>query len=87
LAHPGRERALRRFRPSGGPRARGGNGAAARVTASHGAHLPAREGGGRDGVAARRRANRPSAGKNRPPGKLDGGLPPVARFRVRGGVV
>jgi hypothetical protein len=24
LAHPGRERALRRFRPSGGPRARGG---------------------------------------------------------------
>jgi hypothetical protein len=87
LAHPGRERALRRFRPSGGPRARGGgNGAAARVTASHGVHLPARE-GERDGVSARRRANRPSAGKNRPPGKLDGGLPPVARFRVRGGVV
>jgi hypothetical protein len=24
LAHPGRERALRRFRPSDGPRARGG---------------------------------------------------------------
>jgi hypothetical protein len=47
--------------------------------------LPAREGGRRDGVAAKRRANRPSAGKNRPPGKLDGGLPPVARFLARGG--
>ena len=34
MAHPGRERALRRFWPSGGPRARGKNGAVARVTAS-----------------------------------------------------
>ena len=86
MAHPGRERALRRFRPSGGPRARG-NGAGARVTASLEGPLASERGGGRNGVAARRRANRPSAGKNRPPGKLDGGLPPVARFRVRGGVV
>ena len=87
MAHPGRERALRRFRPSGGPRARGGNGAAARVTASLEGPLASERGGERNGVAARRRANRPSAGKNRPPGKLDGGLPPVARFLVRGRVV
>jgi hypothetical protein len=68
------------------PTSEGGNGAAARVTMLLGGPLASeREGGGRDGVAARRRANRPSAGKNRPPGKLDGGLPPVARFLVRGG--
>jgi hypothetical protein len=85
LAHPGRERALRRFQPSGGPRTRG-NGAAARVTASLEGPLASERGGG-NGVAARRRANRPSAGKNRPPGRLDGGLPPVARLLVRGGVL
>ena len=61
LAHPGRECALRRFRPSGGPRARG-NGAAARVTASLEGPL-ASERGERNGVAVRRRANRPSAGE------------------------
>jgi hypothetical protein len=64
------------------PTSEGGNGAAARVTALLGAPLASEREGGKG-----RRANRPSAGKNRPPGKLDDGLPPVARFLVRGGVV
>jgi hypothetical protein len=56
------------------------------VTASLEGPLASERGG--NGVAVRRRANRPGAeGKNRPPGRLDGGLPPVARFLVRGGVV
>jgi hypothetical protein len=79
LAHPGRERALRRFRPSGGPRARGGNGAAARVTASQGAHLPARE-GERDGVTVDGGDEPAVRGENSAAGGLGGGSPPVARF-------
>jgi hypothetical protein len=67
------------------PTSEGENGAAAGVTASLEGPL-ASERGGRNGVVVRRRANRPSAeGKNRSPGRLDGGLPPVARFLVRGG--
>jgi hypothetical protein len=79
LAHPGRERALRRFRPSGGPRARGENGAAARVTASHGAHLPSRE-GERDGVTVDGGDEPAVRGENSAAGGLGGGSPPVARF-------
>jgi hypothetical protein len=85
LAHPGRERALRRFRPSGGPRARGGNGAVARVTASLEGPLASERGGKRRwGPTAGEPAER-GEGKNRPLEKLDGGLPPAARFLVRGG--
>jgi hypothetical protein len=87
LAHPERERALKRFRPSGGPRARGkrrdreGDGVVEGPLASErggGKETASRPDGGRTGRARE---------KNWPPGKLDGGLPPVARFLVRGKVV
>jgi hypothetical protein len=75
------------LRPSGGPRARGrrrgceGDGVAVGPLASE-------RGGGGNGVAARRRGEPAERGrKGRPPGKLDGGLPPVARFFDQGRVV
>jgi hypothetical protein len=81
-----RARALKRLRPSDGPRARGrrrgceGDGVAVGPLAS--------ERGGGNGVAARRRGEPAERGrKGRPPGKLDGGLPPVARFFGQGRVV
>jgi hypothetical protein len=79
LAHPGRERALRHFRPSGGPRARGGvrcgrdgDGVAWGPLAS--------ERGGRDGVTVDG-GNEPAVcGEDSAAGGLGGGSPPVARF-------
>jgi hypothetical protein len=67
LAHPGRERALRRFRPSGGPRARG-NGAAARVTASLEGPLASERGGrkrrrGQTAGEPAERGEKPAAGE------------------------
>jgi hypothetical protein len=52
LAHPGRERARGSAYGPAAAHERGGDGAAARVTALLWAHLPARAGG--NGVAARR---------------------------------
>jgi hypothetical protein len=81
-----RARVLKRFRPSGGPRARGrrrgceGDGVAVGPLAS--------ESGGEKrhrGQTAWRTGR--AREKSRPPGKLDGGLPPVARFSVQGRVV
>jgi hypothetical protein len=81
-----RARALKRFRPSGGPRARGrrrgckGDGVAVGPLASESRGEKRRRGqtAWRTGRARE---------KSRPPGKLDGGLPPVARFSVQGRVV
>jgi hypothetical protein len=89
LAHPGRERARgSAYGPAVAQERGGGTALHARVMASLRAHFPARAGGGGetasrpDGVA-----NRPSEGEGPVAGELDGGLPPVARFLVRGRVV
>jgi hypothetical protein len=97
-----RARALKRFRPSGGPRARGrrrgceGDGVAVGPLASEGggaggAGAPGPPGGGGGGEKRRRGQTAWRTGrareKSRPPGKLDGGLPLVARFSVQGRVV
>jgi hypothetical protein len=86
LAHPGRERALRRFRPSGGPRARGKRRGREGDVVAEGP-LASERGG--EGTASRPDGGRTRRAReeNRPPGRLDGGLPPVARFLVRGRVV
>jgi len=78
LAHPGRERALRRFWPSGGPRA-GRTARPGGVTASHRAHWPAR-GGGRNGVTVDGGDEPAVRGEDSAAGGLGGGSPPVARF-------
>jgi hypothetical protein len=52
---------------------------AARVTASHGAHLPARE-GERDGVTVDGGDEPAVRGEDSAAGGLGGGSPPVARF-------
>ena len=61
------------------PTSEGGNGAAARVTASHGAHLPARE-GERDGVTVDGGDEPAVRGEDLAAGGLGGGSPPVAWF-------
>jgi hypothetical protein len=82
-----RARALKRFRPSDGPRARGrrrgceGDGVAVGPLASESGG-----GGGRRRGQTAWRTGR-AREKSWPPGKLDGGLPPVARFSVQGRVV
>ena len=73
-----RARALRRFRPSGGPRAgerRGGDGVAQGPLASE-------RGGGREGTALRLTGGGEPAVRGGGPaaGELGGGSPPVARF-------
>jgi hypothetical protein len=78
LAHPGRERARgSAYGPAVAQERGGGTALHARVMASRPptASRP-------DGVA-----NRPSEGEGPVAGELDGGLPPVARFLVRGRVV
>jgi hypothetical protein len=57
-----------------------------RVTASLRAHLPARA-GEKTALRPDGMANRPSEGEGPFSGELDGGLLPVARFSVQGGVV
>jgi hypothetical protein len=86
LAHPGRERARKRFRPRGGPRARGrrrgceGDGASVGPLASERGGRKRRR-GQTAGRTAQAREKGPAAGE------LDGGLPPVARFFDQGRVV
>jgi hypothetical protein len=81
--------ARERLRPSGGPRARGGDGAAREGDGVAAGPLSSESGGGGGETASRPDgvANRPSEGEGPVAGELDGGLPPVARFLVRGRVV
>ena len=79
MAHPGRERALRRFRPSGGPRARGGerrgrdgDGVAWGPLAS--------ERGERDGVTVDGGDEPAVRGEDSAAGRLGGGSSPATRF-------